>query len=204
MLPSQQVLHFTNEISSSYEINRIGNQEGVISQKLNFNGGFALESFAGGLKEKITQKENFPIIAYYSTACLWNRKDNEDMGHKANGSRLEGYLNALPVNAATFSELRLRWNTLQEEERVSGSPEPALVAMKKAITTVIPSCKNVYFSNKQGTLVFQNEQDEVFPFHILSDGYRNTLAIISDIAYRCYTLNSHLKEKSCIETDFQR
>lgn len=202
MLPFQQVLHFTNEISSSYQIAHITtHQSGIVESKLDTKGEIQLKSFAAHLKQKITQKENFPIITYYSTARLWNRKDNEDKGHKANGSRLEGYLNALPVNAATFSELRLRWNTLQEEERVSGNPEPALVAMKKAIMTVIPSCKNVYFSNKQETLVFQNDNDEIFPFHILSDGYRNILAIISDIAYRCYTLNPHLKENACIETE---
>ena len=38
------------------------------------------------------------------------------------------------------------------------------------------------------------------PFSFLSDGYRNMVAMVADIAVRCATLNPQLKEKSSQET----
>ena len=38
------------------------------------------------------------------------------------------------------------------------------------------------------------------PFSFLSDGYRNMVAMVADIAIRCATLNPHLREKSSQET----
>ncbi|MFY0567387.1 AAA family ATPase [Archangium lansingense] len=44
-----------------------------------------------------------------------------------------------------------------------------------------------------GTLVARN-QDRQLPFEMLSDGVRNMLAMVGDIAYRTATLNPHLRE----------
>ncbi|MEG1748692.1 MAG: AAA family ATPase, partial [Tannerellaceae bacterium] len=41
---------------------------------------------------------------------------------------------------------------------------------------------------------------EKTPFHMLSDGVRTMLAMVMEIAFRCYILNPHLKEQASKET----
>lgn len=166
----------------------------------NFNSEFLIDG-AKTYKKKITENEIFPLIAYYNTARLWGQNytiPKEES--KPNGSRTQGYANALPVTDMSFKDFILRWKTLEFEEYASKREEIALTVMKGVLRQGIKDCKNVYFSTKQDTLVFQNEKDEIYPFYLLSDGYKNMLAMLGDIAHRCYTLNPHLKEKACLET----
>ncbi|WP_252179255.1 AAA family ATPase [Endozoicomonas sp. 4G] len=44
------------------------------------------------------------------------------------------------------------------------------------------------------------ENGQLFSFDNLSDGYRNTLAIVADIAHRAGRLNPHLMERAPLET----
>ena len=53
---------------------------------------------------------------------------------------------------------------------------------------------------RQELLMFQGETHEAMPFHLLSDGVRSMLAIVMEIAFRCYLLNPHLGEKAATET----
>ena len=47
-------------------------------------------------------------------------------------------------------------------------------------------------------IVFQN--DETKPFGYLSDGYRNLLGLVADIAFRCFRINPHLGEDAAKKT----
>lgn len=49
-------------------------------------------------------------------------------------------------------------------------------------------------------LVMEHPEQGYIPLSLLSDGLRNMVAMISDIAFRCIKLNPHLGEKAAIET----
>ena len=63
---------------------------------------------------------------------------------------------------------------------------------------------DIFFSAKSGELEIiltnRNGNRERLPFRMLSDGYRNTLGMIADIAYRMAVLNPQLLENATKET----
>ena len=72
--------------------------------------------------------------------------------------------------------------------------------VKKAVSQCIRQCEDIYYDIDIGALVMKFFDGKKIPFNRLSDGIRNMMAIVADIAYRCVTLNPHLKEKS-LEND---
>ncbi len=68
----------------------------------------------------------------------------------------------------------------------------------------MPNCTNVYHEfdpDKPQGLKIELDDGGILPFNSLSDGTRNFFAIIADMAYKCVTLNPHLKERALVETE---
>ena len=79
-----------------------------------------------------------------------------------------------------------------------------LECVKNVIVGNIPAAANikwVFTKDKIQTLyiVFDNKSE--IPFHYLSDGYRNLLAIFADLAYRCVTLNPHFGREANLKSE---
>ena len=75
--------------------------------------------------------------------------------------------------------------------------------VKQAIVDNLPDCKNIYFEfdpDKPAGLKVVFEDGTILPFTYLSDGTRNFFALVADIAFKCVTLNPHLKEAALQET----
>ena len=142
-----------------------------------------------------------PIVAYYGTERLRTQTSGRKTSGSYSGSqsRFEGYRDCL--NPASNVRSLLEWfrdqefASLQREETL-----PTLEACRKAIATCIPDSKSVYFDATLKQLVVQIG-DQILPMSYLSDGYRNMLAMVADIAIRCATLNPQFGIDSATKTE---
>jgi len=151
-----------------------------------------------------TQQENapLPLVAYYGTGRLWS--NNEEISYRQRGYRLDGYNHALTPNYSnrTF----LSWYKTYEDEILKFKKDDSLLrAFKNAITTSVEEWSDIGFSffddDLKGLLTPENGEPYWMLFGMLSDGYRNLIGMVADMAYRCITLNPQLKENAVIETE---
>lgn len=150
---------------------------------------------------------NLPVLAYYSTARLWkegreNKKD-EEKKVKNLPSRYRGYKDALEIKS-TFS-IMLDWFKAKFLEKATNNETSfQLECVKDVIIKNIPDAKNIkwiFDKDKIQTLYIVFKDETEIPFHFLSDGYRNLLAIFADLAYRCVTLNPHFGKEANFKTE---
>ena len=75
-------------------------------------------------------------------------------------------------------------------------------AVNEAFRDELKSGEKIIFSTKyeDDIIALRTSEGTVLPFQMLSDGYRNVIKIILDIAARMCILNPYLKEKALQET----
>ncbi len=83
---------------------------------------------------------------------------------------------------------------IQEKKTIA-----VLEAVRQAILACVEGAIHVWFNVAQDELLLRFSDREV-PFAYLSDGYRNMLAMVADIAIRCATLNPAMKEEAIRKT----
>ncbi|CAD6880815.1 ATP binding protein [Methylomonas albis] len=145
----------------------------------------------------------FPVVAYYGTGRLWQQLKAKDKKIKGIGSRTEGYQNCL--NPATNQHHFFNWFkkqeliTLQKQER-----RHALEAVRESIVSMIPDAQQIWWDFEQDELmiryIIQQTQKNI-QFSMLSDGYRNMIGMVADIAYRMATLNPQLEADVIKQTE---
>lgn len=168
----------------------------------------------GGAKELIDIAQNYqarvragdktailPILSYYGTGRLWAQKKEKKASQQIEKfSRLVGYTDCLA--AESNDKLMMKWfekMTIQEAVNQKISPEFAMV--KRAVS----KCYEGITGYKDVSVLFNLDThgiDVLFtdkagirqrcPMKDLSDGYKLTLSMISDIAYRMAILNPQL------------
>ena len=189
----------------------IGDQ--VISWKRELNSAEGRTTIVGA-KELIAISENYqkkiregsketilPLISYYGTGRLWaQKKEKRPNEQLAKFSRQMGYTDCLA--AESNEKLMLKWfekMTIQEAQSKTASPE--FSAVKQAITACfegITGYKDIETQYNLDThaidVVFTDDYGirKRFQTKDLSDGYKNTLSMIGDIAYRMAVLNPQL------------
>lgn len=137
-----------------------------------------------------------PIISYYGTGRLWAQK--HESSQKTIDNRLQGYTDCLSVESD--EKLMLKWfEKMTYIQLQDGTVIPELKAVKSAIADSymesgadvndIQVSFNVKSHQLEITYIDENNNYQKHPFHELSDGYRNTLSLIADIAYRMAVLN---------------
>jgi len=158
---------------------------------------------AGRKAMKGEEDITLPLISYYGTGRIWQQPRDlkvrrESSNTKASKSRLKGYLNShAPRSDANGL---FRWIQTQEYIALQEGQAPELNAVKKAILGCIEGGKRIYFSVKLADLILEIEGQERQPFNNLSDGYRNMIAMVGDIAWKAVQLNPHLGTKAAAET----
>ncbi len=150
-----------------------------------------------------------PIISYYGTGRLWNqhREKKNDIFEK--NSRSNGYIDSL--DGAANDKLMIKWfqkMTMQQIQR--GEMIPEFTAVRMAMEQVFASIAGVsdvqvQFNLDTGDidiLYFDKDKEHVrIPLSLLSDGYKCTISLIADIAYRMAILNPQLLDKVLTETE---
>lgn len=141
---------------------------------------------------------NLPMVAYYSTERLWKERSDTT---KISGSRLkDGYYNGL--KATSNNKFFTKW--FEKEEMVvlqQRKESVGLQVVRKTVSNCVDGCENVYFDFNRRELIMEYNDGRKLPFRYLSDGVRNTLATVADIAFRCAMLNPHLGDDAAQLTE---
>lgn len=149
-----------------------------------------------------------PLVAYYGTGRLWKQMPNNSA--KQIHNRLSGYTDCLL--AESNEKIMLKWfEKMTYIHLQNGEAVPELEAVKQAIVECYiesgakASNVKVLFNVKSQQLEIsytdENDNLQVHPFHELSDGYKNTLSLVADIAYRMAILNPQLLDEVIKKTE---
>lgn len=151
-----------------------------------------------------------PMVAYYGTGRLWSEQrltDGRRTSLTAVTERLEGYADCL-TSTSSFKGVSAWY-----QHRVRETASPAykeglstnialLTAVRQAARIVLEPTgwSNLDWDDDLGGLVADHEQNGRLPLSSLSDGVRNMLALVADVARRCASLNPQLGEQAAQET----
>ncbi len=128
-----------------------------------------------------------PVLAYYGTQRLWVMSKATD-AKRGVGSRLDGYISCL--SPSSNFRLMAEWiyqQTLADLQ--SGVSSPQLAALERSVCLCLGDVTRFWFDLRHQELRLQFTDGRVVPFSLLSDGYRNVVSLVADLAWRAATLN---------------
>ncbi|HEC84997.1 MAG TPA: AAA family ATPase [Thioploca sp.] len=140
-----------------------------------------------------------PVISYHRAGRLWKERRQTVNAHPK-ASRMSGYFNSL--KPASSSKIFSEWFKTMEIASIQ-KDTTRIEVVKNAIINCIPDLEAIFFDVIEETLVtVKMEADKRHSFHydLLSDGFKNMIGMVADIAYRCVTLNPHLNEQALAKT----
>lgn len=153
-----------------------------------------------------------PVIAYYGTGRLGDMYREKRDGGSKESTRTNGYIDCLSGTANI--KLMRNWFRNQtvkkyqrQEQGLGPIPEfeAVLRALEKCYTNVtgFKDVRVLFNLNTNDLDVYYTENKERMRISMdqLSDGYKGTISLIADIAYRMAALNPQLLESVLVETD---
>ncbi len=159
-----------------------------------------LKQFAEELAEGVTANRPvvLPLLSYFGTGRIWKQKKLTEVKTVTPGSRFLAYLNCL--DPASDEKRLLEWFKTRELVALQKNRKLLdLEAVRKAIQTCIAVADEVFWDLEVDQLAIRQVK-KILWFRKLSDGYRNLLGMVSDMAERCVTLNPHLGADAVTET----
>ncbi|WP_413173565.1 AAA family ATPase [Anabaena azotica] len=150
--------------------------------------------YADSLREKVnnSQNVNLPLVAYYGTGRLWiDQQDDQKLEDMRNSptrqSRFWGYTECFDPR----SSLILNWFRF---EIIFGEGS---VITHPAILNALSACQidnwiDLKYDDREDNLVVRSLDGNSQIFNKLSDGVRNMVGMVADIAYRAAVLNPQL------------
>lgn len=154
-----------------------------------------------------------PVIAYYGTGRLWDYHREKQSNVFETNNRVNGYIDC--VDGTANIKLMMNWFSkmtilkYQNQELGLGAvPELEAVyfAMEQCYKRITGN-KSVKIQYNLGTreleVFYRETNGELMRMSInqLSDGYKSTISLVADIAYRMAVLNPQLLGEVCSETD---
>lgn len=143
-----------------------------------------------------------PIISYYGTGRLWSqKKDTNSLFDKRSANRFNGYTDCL--SSSSNEKLMKKWlHKMTMIELQDQIKLPELTAVENAVAECF-SDSGIVADRVRVRYGVKSEELEVIyldgdgkwqkhPFHELSDGFKNTMSLVADIAYRMAVLNPQL------------
>ena len=188
---NEKSVTWKRELSSSTGRTRMVDAKEMLSQSKEYQ-----KRISAGDKDLI-----LPILSYYGTGRLWAQKREKSTNEQLyKFSRLIGYTDCLA--AESNEKLMLKWfekMTIQEAQNRTVSPE--FLAVKQAMVKCFWEITG--YSNVDVLFNLDTHNIDIcyedhagahlrFPMMTLSDGYKSTLCLVADIAYRMAILNPQL------------
>ena len=156
-----------------------------------------------------------PLISYYGTGRLYaQKKEKKNIKSLTEFKRQVGYVDCMA--AESNEKLMLNWfqiqtlKSLQAQQRTGKVEKPLLL---KTVESAICKCFERISGSKNADIVFELDTHRLvlnfesadgslqkFAMDEMSDGYKNTLSMIGDIAYRMAVLNPMLGDKVLEDT----
>ncbi len=136
-----------------------------------------------------------PVLAYYGAGRLWlepnapkKAKDGAPKQDKADLLRYAPYRGCLDsrCRARDLNQWLLDhdWDAYQ-----AGEPDPSYELVKKALLKCLPNATRLRFAPKMKEVTVDFDKREEQAFSNLSDGQRNMLALVGDLAVKAVRLN---------------
>lgn len=181
----------------------------------------ALTVIGEGLQRAVTAKEPvvLPVLAYYGTGRLWKQKKVTEKKVFASEfhSRTSGYQDCLdPASSYKFfldwfryaanadAEVlnRQREQNVPPSEVVDSAYAGLIAAVRGAVDECLKSSgwQNLRFSFTHQSVVMEHPDHGILEVGQLSDGVRNMIALVADVAYRMVRLNSHFGAEAAKRT----
>jgi len=168
-----------------------------------------VEGFAAGTT---TIRPLLPIMAFYGTGRLWSThrltEAKKTAGPTASG-RLSGYVDCLS-SSSSFKAFVSWYEETANAARSPAStaigrnerPERLLAAVRKATRLVLEPTgwRDLDWDFEQKQLVIEHPTHGRLPLSVLSDGVRNMVALVADLAHRCVRVNPHFGEEAARST----
>ena len=151
-----------------------------------------------------------PIVAYYGTDRHWSsisRKDTKRVFDDRQIGRMAGYTDCLSASSSVTEIVSWYEQTAKElrdphYKSVSQMNLALLTAVREATKVVLEPTgwAELDWDFEQNFLVVEHQDKRRLPLSALSDGIRNMVALVADIARRCAALNPHLGENAARQT----
>lgn len=181
----------------------------------------ALTLIGEKLQAAVTANEPvvLPVLAYYGTGRLWKQKKVTEKKVFTNEfhSRTSGYQDCLdPASSYKFfldwfryaaqanaeALNRQREQKVLDVELVESAYAGLIAAVRGAVDECLESSgwQNIRYSFTHQSVVMEHSEHGVLEVGQLSDGVRNMIALVADIAYRMVRLNSHFGAQAALLT----
>ncbi|NVN06017.1 AAA family ATPase [Asaia spathodeae] len=138
-----------------------------------------------------------PVLLYYGAGRLW--KQHRNLSTKGPSRQIDAYKFCLdPLSDQRSFE---RWFKKMTQSGLQKHKEFSPTAViEEAVICCIPGAQKFYFDIDLDEVVVELEQEGLVPLNSLSDGFRNMIAMIADIAHRAFRLNPHLEANAARES----
>ena len=158
-------------------------------------------------QEAVRQGEDvvLPLLAYYGTGRLWQQKKLTE-AKLPRSSRTLGYTDCLDPASSykSLTEWFRYWSLNALQAKLAASETSTLYTPTEfdhyihSVADAVNTClapagwAELHYSFAQETLVARHAQYGTLPVELLSDGIRNMLCMVADIAFRATKLNPQL------------
>lgn len=163
-----------------------------------------------------------PLVTYLGTSRLWYEgrftSEAEDIALDTSAySRTSGYLNCLSYSSSfkaftawygwiyrSYRENQMEALEKQAELSEMGQRFAAAIqVVKLAVDALVREATGwhslEYSASHNQNLVMSHDRLGVMPVDMLSDGLRNAIAMVADLAFRAYKLNPHLGAEAALQ-----
>lgn len=152
-----------------------------------------------------------PLIAYYGTGRLWDYHREKKSDVFKGNKKTNGYINSLDGTA----NLKLMMNWFRKKTVQMYQKLPVGLKSSNELVTVYSAMEKCYklVTGKENKIIYNLDTNEInccykdenglqmcMPLSLMSDGYKGTLSLIADIAYRMVVLNPQLSSSALSET----
>ena len=142
-----------------------------------------------------------PVFNYLGCGRLYS-EPSKSLKTLPKGSRYEGYYNCL--ESASSIKRFASWFKTMELSLLQGNETAKWRAqvIKRAVKNCLEGWETIFYGIEEDQLMAMRStsQHEILPFNYLSDGQRNIIGIVADIAYRCVLLNPYLELDAAINS----
>ncbi len=194
------------------------------SNTLMDTGAKSLTTYGKALQKKVRDFEavTLPLMAYLGTGRLWYQgryhgKADEKSLNRDIFSRTWAYQNCITASSSYKqfedwfvwvykSYMEHQIHTLENEispEDDARAFKDAIAVVQKAVNEVSQHAtgwKNLTYRTSLKQLAMSHPDHGIMPLSLLSDGLRNTVVMVADLAFRCIRLNPYLGENAALET----
>lgn len=149
------------------------------------------------------ENQIYPLVLYLSSARLWN--ENRTGGMEKTPSRTDAYQRCLDKKRSSqsaFEYIKLLMNLSVEENdgKLLPSYETIMRAVRYSLQEELQPGQQILFSSRYGEIAIKESDGTIIDFSALSDGYRNVIKIVTDIATKMCILNPYLGEDALAKT----